>query len=65
MTRIMQDPKYSTVLGLLLESSKINPIDYTISHQTQKQSGRDFQVPQMDLIGKLSDSLKSVFKDIF
>ena len=65
MTRIMQDPKYSTVLGLLLESSKINPIDHTISHQTQKQSGRDFQMPQMDLIGKLSDSLKSVFKDIF
>ena len=56
MTNIMQNPQYSTVLGLLLEANK------TCSAGVQKviadEKGRD-------LIGKLSDSLRSVFREIF
>ncbi|TNE99051.1 MAG: cell division protein FtsA [Deltaproteobacteria bacterium] len=55
MTNIMQNPKFSTVMGLLIESGKHKPISIS----------RDQQQPQIDLIGKLSDSLKSVFKEIF
>lgn len=56
MTNLMQNPKYSTVLGLLLESSKLrvhSPV------QAEITSG------SVDLIGRLSDSLKSVLKEIF
>ena len=72
MTNIMQNPKYSTVLGLLLEASKRKP--YT---PTQNQSANNHRVTfnnskekdsnhsNTDLIGKLSESLKSVFKEIF
>lgn len=55
MTNIMQNPKFSTVMGLLIESGKHKPIVMS----------KDHQHPQVDLIGKLSDSLKSVFKEIF
>lgn len=55
MTNIMQNPKFSTVMGLLIESGKHKPISIS----------KDQQQPQIDLIGKLSDSLKSVFKEIF
>lgn len=72
MTNIMQNPKYSTVLGLLLEASKRKP--YT---PTQNQSSNNHRVmfnnnkekdsdhSNTDLISKLSESLKSVFKEIF
>jgi cell division protein FtsA len=70
MTNIMQNPKYSTVLGLLLEAAKRKP--YV---QTQGQSQGNHRVTfffffensesSTDLIGKLSESLKSVFKEIF
>lgn len=57
MTNVMQNPKFSTVLGLLIESGKKQDI---------KDNRNNTQVNnQMDLIGKLSDSLKSVFKEIF
>jgi cell division protein FtsA len=56
MTNIMQNPKYSTVLGLLLESAntktKINNKSFNSSREA-------------DLIGRLGDSLRSVFKEIF
>lgn len=56
MTNIMQNPKFSTVLGLLIESNR-------------KEQVQDIEADnnnnQMDLIGKFSDSLKSVFKEIF
>lgn len=55
MTNIMQNPKFSTVMGLLIESGRHKPIVLS----------KDHQHPQVDLIGKLSDSLKSVFKEIF
>ncbi len=57
MTNIMQNPKYSTVLGLLIEAAKRN----TVVTVQKKES----HVEQADLIRKLSDSLKNVFKEIF
>ncbi|MCY4523116.1 MAG: cell division protein FtsA [Halobacteriovoraceae bacterium] len=53
MTNIMQNPKYSTVLGLLIQASKRRPFE-----------NRDIGL-HTDLIGKLSESLKVVFKEIF
>ena len=56
MTNIMQNPKFSTVLGLLLASGK---------NAGHKQIIKEKQDNQTDLIGKLGDSLRSVFKEIF
>ncbi|OIQ18598.1 MAG: cell division protein FtsA [Bacteriovorax sp. MedPE-SWde] len=56
MTNVMQNPKFSTVLGLLLDAS--NRGDKQIIME-------DEEVIQADLIGKLGESLKSVFKEIF
>lgn len=72
MTNIMQNPKYSTVLGLLIEASKRKP--YVQSQGKVSDGGRrvsfddetsDKDSSSKDLIGKLSESLKSVFKEIF
>lgn len=71
MTNIMQNPKYSTVLGLLLEASKRKPYVATqnqstgthrVSFSKEKESTQE---SNNDLISKLSESLKSVFKEIF
>jgi len=56
MTNVMQHPKYSTVLGLLLEGNRKAEL------QTEIVSKK---ADQVDIISKLSESLKSVFKDIF
>ncbi len=71
MTNIMQNPKYSTVLGLLLEASKRKPYVHvqgqsTNSHRVTFSKEKE-STPESnhDLIGKLSESLKSVFKEIF
>jgi cell division protein FtsA len=56
MTNIMQNPKYSTVLGLLLESNK--RCKNTDSHVVD-------EADSIDLVGKLSDSLKTVLKELF
>lgn len=54
MTNIMQNPKFSTVLGLLIEAGRSKEdVVHTKPHEN------------IDLIGKFSDSLKSVFKEIF
>jgi len=55
MTNIMQNPKYSTVLGLLLESRGTRV----------KQNSNNLSNREADLMGRLGDSLKSVFKEIF
>ena len=55
MTNIMQNPKFSTVLGLLIEGSRSTDI----SELTP------LELNQKDVISKLSDSLRSVFRDIF
>jgi cell division protein FtsA len=71
MTNIMQNPKFSTVLGLLLEASKRKPYvpnvgaQATSSHRITLSKDKDTQESSNDLIGKLSESLKSVFKEIF
>lgn len=71
MTNIMQNPKFSTVLGLLLEAAKRKPY---IPSQTQPANNHRVMFSRekdhsnessTDLIGKLSESLKSVFKEIF
>lgn len=71
MTNIMQNPKYSTVLGLLLEASKRKPYvptqgqsanNHRVTFSKEKESTPE---SNNDLIGKLSESLKSVFKEIF
>lgn len=57
MTNVMQNPKYSTVLGLLIEAAK----------RTEKKPGakRDNLTEQADIVRRLSDTLKNVFKEIF
>lgn len=73
MTNIMQNPKYSTVLGLLIEAGKRKPY-IANANQTSTNSHRvsfnnmkekDITESHNDIISKLSDSLKSVFKEIF
>lgn len=54
MTNIMQNPKFSTVLGLLIESGRAKQDFVQYSQQEN-----------VDLIAKFSDSLKTVFKEIF
>jgi cell division protein FtsA len=58
MTNIMQHPKFSTVLGLLLEA------DY----EANPDMAREYEPHEkisIDLLGRFSNSLKSVFKEIF
>ncbi len=55
MTNIMQNPKFSTVLGLLIESS----------HMRGRTDVNDKITGQIDIMGRLSDSLKSVLREIF
>lgn len=55
MTNVMENPKFSTVLGLLLESKQNNI-------KLGRAGHHDVSV---DLLGKFSDSLKNVFKEIF
>jgi cell division protein FtsA len=62
MTTVMQNPKFSTVLGLLLESNKENMGTLATKDKTSKNSGDNFEV---DLISRFSGSLKNVFKEIF
>jgi cell division protein FtsA len=59
MTNIMQNPKFSTVLGLLLESAGTDKVNVSSSNEQDRHES------QFDLVGKLGDSLKSVFKEIF
>jgi cell division protein FtsA len=70
MTNIMQNPKYSTVLGLLLEAAKRKPYVQTQgqsqgNHRVTFSKEKENSESSTDLIGKLSESLKSVFKEIF
>ena len=62
MTNVMQNPQFSTVLGLLLESS-----DY--HHQSLQEDEEDLRPESNGLIGKLGQSIgqsiKSVFREIF
>jgi len=76
MTNLMQNPKYSTVLGLLIEAAKRNPYIAPVATTKQNfatgsaranysESENEESSNNTDIISKLSDSLKSVFKEIF
>ncbi len=56
MTNIMRNPKFSTVLGLLIEASKGK-------YQYSEEIPAD--MVNHDILGRLSDSIKSVFREIF
>tara|TARA_B100001971_G_scaffold213155_1_gene245545 strand:- start:134127 stop:135374 length:1248 start_codon:yes stop_codon:yes gene_type:complete len=57
MTNVMQNPKFSTVLGLLLESYKVAP-------NNKERVNRKYNNEQ-DLFGRFGESIKNVFKEIF
>jgi cell division protein FtsA len=61
MTNVMQNPKFSTVLGLMLESTQ-NINSKTNKNKIKTKSSNQVEV---DLLGRFSDSLKSVFREIF
>jgi cell division protein FtsA len=57
MTNVMQNPSFSTVLGLLLEAYDKNyQVNSKLKNSTTETS---------DIISRLSDSIKNVFKEIF
>lgn len=58
MTNVMQNPKFSTVLGLLLESYKVTPVN------KENRINRKYNNEQ-DLFGRFGESIKNVFKEIF
>lgn len=60
MTTVMQDPKFSTVLGLLLESEKTSA---RFSKAARRENAD--HIDSVDILGKLGDSLRNVFKEIF
>ena len=57
MTNVMQNPKFSTVLGLLLESYKFKP--------NKKNKIRTKSNNEQDLFGRFGESIRNVFKEIF
>ncbi len=61
MTDIMQDPKLSTVVGLLLEAMKIDSYEA----KTEIEDELPSRIQEKDIITKFSDSLRNVFKEIF
>lgn len=58
MTSVMQNPKFSTVLGLLLESQE--SLDEEYRHRVDTSDEISY-----DIFGKFSNSIKNVFKEIF
>ena len=58
----MQDPKFSTVLGLLLEANKENLNKVAAKKKVSKNNADEHE---SDLLGRFSDSLKNVFREIF
>ena len=53
MTNVMQNPKYSTVLGLLLDAG-----------ENVKKEEKIELIPS-DIISRFSRSIKSVFRELF
>ena len=62
MTNVMQDPKFATVLGLLLENYGEN-FDALESVAQTRNNNEDYV--EADLLGRFSNSLKNVFREIF
>jgi len=55
---VMQDPKFSTVLGLLLDSTQQENSIQVRSHKSDTADESDF-------MGRIGSSFKNVFKDLF
>lgn len=64
MTNIMQNPKFSTVLGLLLESASRNVVVETKPGKAKTKKEKN-STNDSDLFNRFSDSIKNVFKEIF
>jgi cell division protein FtsA len=64
MTDVMEDPKLSTVVGLLLESIG-DPEDYKTNSYDKKEDSIVKQTQNADIMSRFSESLKNVFKEIF
>jgi len=62
MTNIMQNPKFSTVLGLMLESNIV--VDKN-TNKVKNKVTKSANPSEHDLLGRFSDSLKNVFREIF
>lgn len=62
MTNIMQNPKFSTVLGLMLETAENFENKSTGKNKNKVTKS---QGPDHDILGRFSDSLKNVFREIF
>jgi len=60
MTNVMQDPKLSTVLGLLLES-----VDQDLGEDNFENKNINENESSEDIITRFSKSLRSVFREIF
>lgn len=57
MSNVMQDPKFATVLGLLLDSTEQN-------NEIQIRSENNF-INESDFVSRIGSSFKNVFKDLF
>jgi len=62
MTNIMQNPKFSTVLGLMLETAENFETKSTGKNKNKVTKSHG---PDHDILGRFSDSLKNVFREIF
>jgi cell division protein FtsA len=62
MTNIMQNPKFSTVLGLMLETAENFENKSTGKNKNKVTKSQE---PDHDILGRFSDSLKNVFREIF
>lgn len=79
MTSVMQNPKFSTVLGLILEAKALEALKEIEQMEPNKNANnnngnnsinnnaknKNSESTEHDVIGKLANSLRSVFKDLF
>ncbi len=65
MTNVMQNPKFSTVLGLLLESFRAPKKRSKSRGKAHSKIKSKETNNEHDIFGRFSDSIRSVFKEIF
>ena len=61
MTTVMQNPKFSTALGLLIESKRSNKVQNKVDTQRAPSS----LISGQDLFARFGQSVRNVFKEIF
>lgn len=71
MTSVMQNPKFSTVLGLILEAKALEELksdeqenNLKNKNVTENETNKT-ESNNVDVMSKLANSLRSVFKDLF